>query len=98
MICSLVSSGVRENIVFIGTKDGRVKIVDIYKGEAVKNMSCSGGNAVIQMLVVEGVPDSSQDGRDLKALILCWPCKESCFKMVDCETGKVSNVNTKGYA
>ncbi len=47
MICSLVSSGVRENIVYIGTKDGRVKIVDIYKGEAVKNMSCSGGNAVI---------------------------------------------------
>ena len=47
MICSLVSSAIKENIVYIGTKDGRVKIVDIYKGEALKNMTCSAGNAII---------------------------------------------------
>jgi hypothetical protein len=76
MICSLVCSAVRSNIVYIGTKDGRVKIVDIDRGEAVKNMSCGGG-AVIEMIVVEGVEEGG------RGLVMCWLCKEKCFKIVD---------------
>lgn len=29
-------------------------------------------------------------------VIICWPCKEKCYKIVDCESGKVTNVNTRG--
>jgi hypothetical protein len=29
-------------------------------------------------------------------VIICWPCKEKCFKIVDCESGKVINTNTRG--
>lgn len=32
MICSMVSSATKKNILYIGSKDGRVKIVDIDKG------------------------------------------------------------------
>lgn len=87
MICSVVSSATRPNLVYLGTKDGRLKIVDTDKGESIKNMSCC-NNALIEMLVIEqaeGLP-----------VILCWPCKEKCFKVVDCESGKVLNINTRG--
>lgn len=46
MLCSVVTSAVQPNIIYIGTKDGRLKIVDIDKGEAIKNMSCC-NNALI---------------------------------------------------
>lgn len=29
-------------------------------------------------------------------IIVGWPCKEKCFKVIDCESGRVSNVGTKG--
>lgn len=32
MICSIVGSMLHEDIIFIGTKDGKVKIIDIEKG------------------------------------------------------------------
>jgi len=28
---------------------------------------------------------------------MCWPGKEEAIKIVNCETGKVSNVGIKGY-
>lgn len=29
------------------------------------------------------------------SLILGWPCKEKCFKIIDCENGKILNFPTK---
>ena len=46
MICSMVSSAVKSNIIYIGTKDGRLKIVDIDKGQAIKAMNVC-NNALI---------------------------------------------------
>lgn len=46
MICSLVSSATQNNIIYIGSKDGRVKIVDIEKGESIKSMNVC-NNALI---------------------------------------------------
>ncbi len=30
-------------------------------------------------------------------IALCWPGKEECIKVVNCESGKVSNVSIKGF-
>lgn len=51
MICSVVASALRSNLVYLGTKDGRLKIVDTDRGESIKNMSCC-NNALIEMLVI----------------------------------------------
>ena len=45
-MCSVVSSAVKSNIVYIGSKDGRIKIVDIEKGQAIKSMNVC-NNAII---------------------------------------------------
>jgi len=52
MICSLVGSVLQDHLIYIGTKDGKVKLINIDKGEAYKTLSCC-NNAIIEMLVVE---------------------------------------------
>jgi hypothetical protein len=46
MICSVVASAIKPNLIYLGTKDGKLKIVDIEKGESIKNMNCC-NNALI---------------------------------------------------
>lgn len=46
MICSLINSPLHKNIIYIGTKDGKLKIIDIERGESIKSISCS-NNAII---------------------------------------------------
>jgi hypothetical protein len=51
MVCSLVASVLRPEIVLLGAKDGKVKVIDIDRGQAGKSLSvCS--NAVIEMVVL----------------------------------------------
>lgn len=51
MICSLIASRLSYNIVYIGTKDGKVKVIDLNKSSAVKSYSCS-SSPIIEMLVM----------------------------------------------
>lgn len=52
MICSLVASALNPELVFLGTKDGKVKLINIDRGEAYKIYDvCS--SAVIEMVMVE---------------------------------------------
>ena len=52
MITSIVCSVINPDLVFLGTKDGKVKLIDIERGEAYKIYEiCQ--NAVIEMVVVE---------------------------------------------
>jgi WD40 repeat protein len=52
MVCSLVASALRPELVLLGAKDGKVKVIDIDRGQAGKSLSvCS--NAVIEMVVIE---------------------------------------------
>lgn len=54
MICSLVASSLRPELVLLGAKDGKVKVIDIDRGQATKSLSvCS--NTVIEMVVLERV-------------------------------------------
>ena len=46
MVCSLVNSPYHKNIIYIGTKDGKLKMIDIDRGESIKSISCS-SNAII---------------------------------------------------
>lgn len=62
----MVASPVRRHVLYVGTKDGKVKIVDIEKGSAIKTVSCC-NVALIEMLVIEQA--------DRLPLILGWPCK-----------------------
>ena len=87
MVCSLVPSPTTPSLIYIGTKDGKIKLVDIDKGASIKNLSCC-NSALIEILVIE------QPGR--LPIILGWPCKEKCFKIVECESGKVKNY--RGFA
>ena len=89
MICSVVCSPANKNIAYVGTKDGKIKIVDIDRGIAVKTLSCC-NVAVIEMLVIE------HTSAETLPIVLAWPCKEKCFKVVDCGSGKVQNVSTPG--
>lgn len=52
MICSVVASAVRPHLLYIGTKDGRLKVVDIDKNQAVKAMNVC-NNALIELVVLE---------------------------------------------
>jgi hypothetical protein len=52
MICSFVGSMIQDNLMYIGTKDGKIKLINIEKGEAYKTLSCC-NNAIIEMLIVE---------------------------------------------
>ena len=52
MICSIVASVLNPDLVFLGTKDGKVKLINIDRGEAYKIYSIC-NNAVIEMVVVE---------------------------------------------
>jgi WD40 repeat protein len=52
MICSIVASVLNPDLVFLGTKDGKVKLINIDRGEAYKIYNvCS--NAVIELVAVE---------------------------------------------
>lgn len=52
MVCSLVTSVIRPELVLLGAKDGKVKVIDIDRGQSIKSLTvCS--NAVIEMVVVE---------------------------------------------
>jgi len=46
MICSLVPSMILPDILFLGAKDGKVKLINIDRGESYKNYPV-GNNAII---------------------------------------------------
>ena len=52
MICSLVASMLLPDILFLGAKDGKVKLINIDRGEAYKTYPI-GNNAIIELAVVE---------------------------------------------
>lgn len=52
MICSFVGSSLQDSIMYIGTKDGKIKLINIDKGEAYKTLACT-NNAIIEMLIIE---------------------------------------------
>lgn len=52
MICSIVGSMLHSDLIYIGTKDGKVKTIDIEKGESYQTITCC-NNAVIEMVVLE---------------------------------------------
>ncbi len=52
MICSLTASVLRPELVVLGAKDGKVKVIDIDRGQASKSLTVC-GNAIIEMVVVE---------------------------------------------
>jgi hypothetical protein len=52
MICSLTASVIQPDVVLLGAKDGKIKLINIDRGEAYKTInSCT--NAVIEMAVIE---------------------------------------------
>lgn len=68
MLCSLVASPTSPNIIYVGTKDGKIKIVDIDKGSSIKALSCC-NTALIEMLVIEHTSSGTLP------IVLAWPCK-----------------------
>lgn len=49
MICSLLASVLNPDLVILGAKDGKVKLINISRGESYKShMVCN--NAVIEMV------------------------------------------------
>ena len=52
MICSLLASVTQPDLVILGAKDGKVKLINLAKGDSYKSYSV-GSNAVIEMAAVE---------------------------------------------
>lgn len=75
MICSFVGSSLQDSIMYIGTKDGKIKLINIDKGEAYKTLSCT-NNAIIEMLIIErhSKPGNLFYNSD-HPIALCWPGK-----------------------
>lgn len=42
LICSMVASASQNDLVVIGTKDGKIKMINVDKGESYKTISCEG--------------------------------------------------------
>ena len=54
MICSMVGSETKSDHVYIGTKDGKVKIINVEKGESFRILQCfEQETAVVEMLAFE---------------------------------------------
>jgi hypothetical protein len=47
----MVASAFQNDIVIIGTKDGKIKMINIEKGESYKAISCS-DNSLIEVLLI----------------------------------------------
>jgi len=41
LICSMIPSAWQNDLVVIGTKDGKIKMINVEKGESYKTISCS---------------------------------------------------------
>lgn len=52
MICSLLPSTLQPDIVLLGAKDGKIKLINIDRGEAYKTINAT-PNAVMQMVALE---------------------------------------------
>lgn len=52
LICSIVASASQNDLVVIGTKDGKIKMINVEKGDSYKTIPC-GDNYIIEMLLVE---------------------------------------------
>ena len=52
MICSLIPSIIQPNILFMGAKDGKIKLINIDRGQAYKTYTI-GNNAIIEIVAVE---------------------------------------------
>lgn len=40
LICSMVASALQNDLVVLGTKDGKIKMINVEKGEAYKTIVC----------------------------------------------------------
>lgn len=89
MVCSITNSNINKNIIYIGTKDGKVKTIDIERGQSIQSINCC-NNAVIELSLVENVGTRHP-------FILAWPCKERCIKIVNPQNGKITTAPSKGY-
>lgn len=52
MICSLLPSTLQPDIVLLGAKDGKIKLINIDRGEAYKTINAT-PNAVMQMVALD---------------------------------------------
>ena len=54
MIFSIVESEIKSDVLYMGTKDGKIKIINIEKGESFKNIQCfPAETGVIEMVLLE---------------------------------------------
>ena len=51
LICSIAVSSMLDELVIIGTKDGKIKLINIEKGESYKTIQCSDNNLIEIALV-----------------------------------------------
>lgn len=95
-ICSIMTSILEPDIVVVGTKDGQVKLINTNETEPYKIYSVC-NSAVIELVAVERQTKSCILLFYLELpLVVCWPCKENCLKVINTESGRVTNVPTKG--
>ena len=52
MICSLIASNLNPELLFLGSKDGKIKLINIERGEAYRTHSVC-NNAIIEMVIIE---------------------------------------------
>lgn len=97
MICSLVASVLQPDLVLLGAKDGKVKLINIDRGEAYKTLNCC-PTAVIELITIER---KTKPGIFLINLdfpiVVCWPCNEETLRVVNTESGKSITHSTKGF-
>lgn len=52
MICSLTASVLQPDLILLGAKDGKIKLINIDRGEAYKTIQCC-SPAVIELVAIE---------------------------------------------
>lgn len=52
MICSLAASALCPDLVLLGAKDGKLKLINIDRGEAYKTLACT-PSALIELVAIE---------------------------------------------
>ena len=95
MICSLVASVLQPDLVLLGAKDGKVKLINIDRGLQ--------DHPVL-------LPRSHRTRRHRTSLktrysfphedypiVVCWPCNEETLRVVNTENGRASTQPTKGF-
>ena len=69
----MLASVTQPDLAIVGTKDGKIKLINLSRGDSFKQIDVGSGGAVVEMVAVER---QSKQGKNLLIIdypiVVCW--------------------------